>query len=402
MKRIIALFLAVVLLLSLVGCATTTTETAPAAKESDAAPTVETESSKQNNSGEATTIKIALYAPITGNNAQYGLAYQKTIQALCQKINEDGGIDGRDVVVDVYDDKADQKEALNIANLIVSDPEVVAVVGSQTSSPTLAAAPIFEKAGLPMITPNASHMDITPIGKHIFSISCLSDFEGGQTALKMAEDGFKKVAIIYSNDDNGVYNNEIWQRLSKESNLDVVATENFIPGSTTDFTPLLSKIKVAGAEAMFINGSYSDVAMIATQMKQLEMNVIIYCCSPSYNEAFLDTVGEAGNGIRVCNFFYDGTKDETFLNLESLIKEKTDISLMSVYVTNAYDAFMLLIDAIRAVGTDGDAIADWIANVKDWPGACGPVTFDETRHPQKHLDWFEVKDGAYEFIGPQY
>lgn len=75
MKRIIALFLAVVLLLSLVGCATTTTETAPAAKESDAAPTVETESSKQNNSGEATTIKIALYAPITGNNAQYGLAY---------------------------------------------------------------------------------------------------------------------------------------------------------------------------------------------------------------------------------------------------------------------------------------------------------------------------------------
>ena len=73
MKRIIALFLAVVLLLSLVGCATTTSGTDPAAKESDAAPTVETESSKQNNSGEATTIKIALYAPITGNNAQYGL-----------------------------------------------------------------------------------------------------------------------------------------------------------------------------------------------------------------------------------------------------------------------------------------------------------------------------------------
>ena len=72
MKRIIALFLAVVLLLSLVGCATTTTGTDPAAKESDAAPTVETESSKQNNSGEATAIKIALYAPITGNNAQYG------------------------------------------------------------------------------------------------------------------------------------------------------------------------------------------------------------------------------------------------------------------------------------------------------------------------------------------
>lgn len=85
MKRIIALFLAVVLLLSLVGCATTTTGTAPAAKESDAAPTVETESSKQNNSGEATTIKIALYAPITGNNAQYGLAIRKRSKHFAKK-----------------------------------------------------------------------------------------------------------------------------------------------------------------------------------------------------------------------------------------------------------------------------------------------------------------------------
>ncbi len=405
-KKIISTVLAAAMVLSLAACSSTsaTTSADTSAKteaQAEEASTDETAAAAEENAD--TPIKIALYAPITGNNAQYGLTYQKTIQALAEKINEEGGVNGREVVVDVYDDKADQKEALNIANLIVSDPDVVGVVGSQTSSPTLAAAPIFEKAGIPMISPNASHGDITPVGKHIFSISCLADFEGGQSAAKMAIDGLQKVAILYSNDDNGVYNNEVWQKIAKENGLDVVAAESFVPGATSDFTPQLSKIKAAGAEGVFLNCGYSDGVLILTQMRQLEMDdVAAYAGSTNYNEAFLEAVGDNAEGFNVCNFFYDGSTDETYLNLEKLIKEKTDISLMSVYVTNSYDAFMLLIDAIREVGTDGDAMADWIGSVQDWPGACGPVTFDETRHPQKHLFWFKVKDGQYVFDSQQY
>ena len=121
-----------------------------------------TKSNAEENSEGA--IKIALYAPLTGNNAQYGLTYQATINALCEQVNSEGGINGREVVVEVFDDKNDPKEALNVANLIVSDPEIVAVIGSQSSSPTLAAAPVFEEAGIPMITPQASHADITANG----------------------------------------------------------------------------------------------------------------------------------------------------------------------------------------------------------------------------------------------
>ena len=234
-------------------------------------------------------IKIALYGPLTGNNAQYGLTYQATVNALCEKVNAEGGINGRDVAVEVFDDKNDPKEALNVANLIVSDPEIVAVIGSQTSSPTLAAAPVFEEAGLPMITPQASHVDITPTGEHIFGIASLAPFEGGVIAQRMVDDGYKKVAAIYANDDYGLNIIERWKSDVTDAGLEIVDMEEYISGQTSDFTPLLSKIKEAGAEALYIEPSYADAAMICTQMEQLEMgSVQKYACSMCYTDSFLE------------------------------------------------------------------------------------------------------------------
>ncbi len=345
-------------------------------------------------------VKIALYGPLTGNNAQYGLTYQATINALCEKVNAEGGINGREVVVEVFDDKNDPKEALNVVNLIVSDPEIVAVIGSQTSSPTLAAAPVFEEAGLPMITPQASHVDITPTGEHIFGIASLAPFEGGVIARQMVEDGYKKVAAIYANDDYGLNIIERWESDVKGAGLEIVDMEQYISGQTSDFTPLLSKIKEAGAEAVYIEPSYADAAMICTQMEQLEMgNVQKYACSMCYTDSFLEAAGASAEGMKVCNFLYPETTDETFLALKDLLKEKTQMENIDVYATNAHDAFMLLVDAMKEVGTDGGAVAKWLAEVKDWPGACGPITFDETRHPDKQLFWFQVEEGQFSYIG---
>lgn len=93
------------------------------------------------------------------------------------------------------------------------------------------------------------------------------------------------------------------------------------------------------------------------------------------------------------------TTDETFLALKKLLEEKTEMDNIDVYATNSHDAFMLLVDAMKEVGTDGDAIAGWLADVKDWPGTCGPITFDETRHPDKQLFWFRVEDGKFNYLG---
>ena len=140
--------------------------------------------------------------------------------------------------------------------------------------------------------------------------------------------------------------------------------------------------------------------MICTQMEQLEMgNVQKYACSMCYTDSFLEAAGESAEGTKVCNFIYPETTDETFLALKELLGEKTSMENIDVYATNSHDAFMLLVDAMKEVGTDGDAIAQWLTDVKDWPGACGPITFDETRHPDKQLFWFQVEGGQFNYLG---
>lgn len=76
----------------------------------------------------------------------------------------------------------------------------------------------------------------------------------------------------------------------------VIAAETFVSGQTKDFTPLLSKIKAAGADAIYIEPGYSDAAMIVTQMAQLDCNFKIYGNTMLYKTEFLDAAGGNAEG----------------------------------------------------------------------------------------------------------
>ena len=91
-------------------------------------------SSSAEGAADGDTYKIAVIAPLTGDAAQYGMTYQNTLDILTDKVNAEGGVNGKQVEVTYFDDKKDAKEALNIANKIVADGSYIGVVGSQTWS----------------------------------------------------------------------------------------------------------------------------------------------------------------------------------------------------------------------------------------------------------------------------
>ena len=402
MKKLLALLLVLVMVWSLAACSSDTASTDAAdtgsSDASDASDAGDTGDAADTPADAPESYKIALYGPMTGNNAQYGETYRAVCELLVEQINGEGGINGVPVELEIFDDKNDPREALNVANLIVSDPDIVAVVGSQTSSPTLAAAPVFAEAGIPMLTPQGSHADITTTGENIFSLCCLATFEGGVVADMMLEDGYKNLAVIYANDDYGVNIVEQWTNDVEAAGATVVAAETYVSGQTTDFTPLLSKIKAAGADAIYIEPSHSDAAMILAQMKQLDCDFQPYGCSMLYTQAFLDIAMENAEGLRLCNFINPDSTDPTYLAISEAYEAATG-NLTDVYVTNVYDCFMLACDALEAVGSDSAAMTEWIAGVQEWPGACGPITFDETRHPVRQLYRFEVQDGQFVYTG---
>lgn len=87
---------------------------------------------------------------------QYGISYQNALKMAVDDFNAAGGLNGEDVILEINDDKGDQKEAINLANKIVEEKDVFAVVGSFGSSVSMAAAPVYQRASMPMVSPNTS------------------------------------------------------------------------------------------------------------------------------------------------------------------------------------------------------------------------------------------------------
>ncbi len=101
----------------------------------------------------ADPIRVGLSAPITGNYAEFGENFRYSAEMAVKAINAKGGVLGRPVEVVVMDSKGDPKEAALIAQKLVEDPAIVAEVGDFTSTCCLAAAPIYERAGMVQLSP---------------------------------------------------------------------------------------------------------------------------------------------------------------------------------------------------------------------------------------------------------
>ena len=286
--KILSVVLAIVMVMGMVtGCGssqaqdTDGAENAPAAEES-------TKSLKT---------KLAVCLPLTGNNMQYGVSYRNAITMAVDEFNEAGGVNGQSVTVEFYDDKGDQKEGLNAANKIVSDPEVFAAIGSFGSSLSMAITPVFEEAQVPLISPNTSHPDYPTMSTMGISISQTAEFEQKSCA-EMVSEKFNNasVAFLYQNTDHGVSACENFTKYYEACGGKVVATETFLPGQTKDFTPLLSKIKATNPEILYVSADYTDCAQALLQCEKVGLTAQFVAPGMVVKQEFLDIVGTKCDG----------------------------------------------------------------------------------------------------------
>src|SRR5512142_2257656 len=125
------------------------------------------------------TIKIGFFAPITGPVAADGASAKQAVELAVKEVNAAGGIMGKKVELIVYDDRLNPQEAVAIANKLIEKDQVAGVVSGSYSGPTRVTAPIFAKAGVPMVAGYAVHPDVTKSGESNFRNGFLGEVEGG-------------------------------------------------------------------------------------------------------------------------------------------------------------------------------------------------------------------------------
>ena len=142
-------------------------------------------------------IKIAVAAPMTGDNSEYGIGFTNAAKLMADQWNEQGGVLGKKIEIVPYDDKNTSEEATTIAQKIVSDGDISGVIGHFSSGVCMTAAPIYEENKIIEISPSASHPDYSKIGNYIFRNNTIISKEGAASVDIAVHDlGKKNIGII--------------------------------------------------------------------------------------------------------------------------------------------------------------------------------------------------------------
>jgi branched-chain amino acid transport system substrate-binding protein len=344
------------------------------------------------------TIKIGGLAPLTGDIAVYGVAASNGAKLAIDEINKNGGLLGKQIEFIVYDEKGDVNEAVNAYNKLVDQDKVIAILGDVTSKPTISVAQLAAKAGIPMVTPTATAMDVTTQGTNIFRACYIDPFQGEIMAQFAAENlKAKKVAVIYnSGDDYSTGLKESFEAKAIELGLEVVAAESYSKGDT-DFKAQLTKIAASGAEGLFVPDYYNTVALIANQAKATGLPMPLLGVD-GWDGVLTAAKPEDVEGYYFANHYSDKDTDpvvQNFLkNYEAAYKE-----VPNALAALGYDAAYILAEAIKAAGTTDSAKVVEALGATDYTGVTGNVKFGADRNPQKSVSIIQIVGGGYEFAG---
>jgi len=341
------------------------------------------------------TVKVAVAAPLTGDFAEYGTGFKNAVELMADEWNAKGGVLGMKIEVVPFDDKNSGEEAAAIAERIVGDASISAVIGHFASGVCMAASPTYQEAGIVEISPSASHPDYSKEGDYIFRNNTVINVEAKE-ALDLATQvaGAKKVAIMSVKTDWGTATSAIVKDLLKEyEGVELVAHEEIIDG-TVDFSPTVTSLKKGQPDAIIVVGMYNVLAPFATQYKAVDPEVNLVGFSNAYSQELINLGKEYVEGVYLPAIFFHGSEDEAIRAFVDSYQEKYK-SVPSSLTAQAYDSMGIILTAIEtAKSADREAIKDAIYTL-DYPGVTGATKFNEIGDAQKTFTWLQVKDGTF-------
>jgi branched-chain amino acid transport system substrate-binding protein len=340
-------------------------------------------------------VKVGVFMSMTGDTANFGISSTNGIKMAADEANAAGGINGKQIELDVQDDRSDPSEAATIVTKFVTQDGVNAILGEVASSRSIAAAPIAQNAKIPMLTPSSTNPEVTKKGDYIFR-SCFIDPVQGAAIAQFAARTLKAKRAAIMVDRKNDYSTGLetvikatFTRMGGE----MVQTQSYQAGDQ-DFNAQITSIKGANPDVIFVPGYYGDVALFAKQARDKGVTVPLVGGDGWDAKQLYEIGGKALNGCYFTNHYSPYDTDPAVVKFVTDYKARYG-SIPDALAATAYDAAKIMFDAIkRASSLDGKAIRDSLAATKDFPGVTGRVTFNSDRDAVKPIVMIEIKDGG--------
>jgi len=298
------------------------------------------------NEKEKTDIKIAFIGPFSGDNAVFGVPQKNAALLAVDKINKNGGINGKEIQLITEDDMGDPKAAVSAAQKIVIDKNIVAVVGHPNSGCAIPASKIYNENKILFITSTATNPALTMQGfSNVFRFAPTDDMQG----FSIAEFVFnylnlKNIVLLH---DNGAYGKGI-ERNVKKRYLEIggnILFEDAINPKSRDFKAILNKIKKIKPEIVFYGGMLPEGTKLVKQSKEINLDTLFVFGDGCYDESFIKLAGTSCENVYIS--FLAAPVEEMTSAKEFYFEYKERFGdVPSFFTPYAYDAINLIADII--------------------------------------------------------
>ena len=348
--------------------------------------------------------KIAIALPLTGDIAALGQGIRRACVLAVEEAVKAGRFPGMKVSLVEFDDRSDPKEAVNVANRIVSDPAIIGVVGHFNSGCAIPAGALYAQAGIPMVSPAASNPELTrqqlsPAWgrpRTLFRVNTTDDVQG-VVAAEFAAGPLKKKRVVVMHDKTA-YGQGVAEEFQKKFLAlgGTVLSFDGIQVGDKDFKALLTRIKAQNPELVYFGGIYNEGGLLVRQAREAGLDVPFIASEANFDPEFLRI---AGPGVGEVYITFLGRPPQLLESARQFIEKyklRWPQDEVKAYDHYGYEITNIFLDALEKVGPDRAKIVDYLRHVRH-EGVLGVTSFDEKGDTlNKTITIFTVKNGKFE------
>lgn len=347
---------------------------------------------------ELEVIKIGVLEPLSGANAEGGKLELEGIKLANEMYPK---VLGRKVQLVIADNKSDKETSAQLADRLVNEYGVSAIIGSWGSGLSIGAGEVIKAAKIPMIAPSATNPKVTKDNDYYFRACFIDPFQG-EVLAKMAYERLeaKTAFIIYEKSNEysqGLavfFENEFVKLTEKKSS--VVAVTGYDQG-TLDFTGILEEVAAQDPDVIFAPGNFTESAMLIKQARRMGIKADFLGGDTWENPEFLNVGLESVEGAMITTSF-SAEKPANWASRDFISKytkrySRKPLSLSAL----GFDAYKIIIDAIKRAGVaeDSEKLRQAIASTQNFKGTTGKISLDKNGDAIKDVVVLKVKNGKF-------
>jgi branched-chain amino acid transport system substrate-binding protein len=320
-------------------------------------------------------ITIGMLAPLTGPGARFGEDQRNGVQLAIDEINANGGINGSKVQLIVEDTKTEPPTAVTAFTRLAERNDITCIFGSAASLDVPAYLPKVDAAGIPHVLPVAVLPKITEMGSTWTFRTALND---KIAAVKMADFvveqlKVKNIALLIEDSAFG----ETGLNFATEAErlgVKPLTVERFKRGDL-DIKAQLTKIRALGVTHIQFWGYYTEFALVAKQLKELDYSAVLLGNQAPVNDKTIELSGSAVEGAMNICLFVPASSNPRIQEFVSRYHAKFNAD-PDTWAAQSYDSMYLVADAIKRGGTTRQGLRDALAKTQDFAGLTGTISFN--------------------------